>query len=248
MTIINGANNHNVEQILSSIRNSMGEEHVFARAAAVRPFPRRDAGLGDEGAEFELPAIFKPSQPVPTDKPGNIFGRLGEAIKPTASPESERPRTVIRFEPAAGRMIEPPLALAASQQPKPQPVVEPAYAVLEEGAALRREMPSFFDTRLNKLGELTRQGSAPKAFEMPVAPPKPVPQALVPQQPPPLRTIPLGDANGEMEDAAAQLLRPILKQWLMENMPKIVEKALRSEAGEDSVPQAPPTVGRKPER
>jgi cell pole-organizing protein PopZ len=34
-----------------------------------------------------------------------------------------------------------------------------------------------------------------------------------------------------VEDAAAQLLRPILRQWLTENMPKIVEKALRDETG-----------------
>jgi hypothetical protein len=39
--------------------------------------------------------------------------------------------------------------------------------------------------------------------------------------------------NDGVEDTAAQLLRPILKQWLTENMPKIVEKALRSEAGDD---------------
>ena len=49
-----------------------------------------------------------------------------------------------------------------------------------------------------------------------------------------------------MEDAAAQLLRPILKQWLTENMPKIVEKALRSEASEDYPPQDNGPNGRKP--
>jgi cell pole-organizing protein PopZ len=32
-----------------------------------------------------------------------------------------------------------------------------------------------------------------------------------------------------MDGAAAELLRPMLRQWLAENMPRIVEDALRSE-------------------
>jgi cell pole-organizing protein PopZ len=31
------------------------------------------------------------------------------------------------------------------------------------------------------------------------------------------------------EDALAELLRPMLRTWLAENMPKIVERALRQE-------------------
>jgi cell pole-organizing protein PopZ len=33
----------------------------------------------------------------------------------------------------------------------------------------------------------------------------------------------------ELDGAAAELLRPMLRQWLAENMPRIVEAALRSE-------------------
>ena len=32
-----------------------------------------------------------------------------------------------------------------------------------------------------------------------------------------------------MEDTVAELLRPMLRSWLAENMPKIVERALRKE-------------------
>ena len=32
-----------------------------------------------------------------------------------------------------------------------------------------------------------------------------------------------------MEDTVAELLRPMLRNWLAENMPKIVERALRKE-------------------
>jgi cell pole-organizing protein PopZ len=245
MTIINGANNHNVEDILSSIRNSMGEESVFARAATVKPFARRDGSAHEDNAEFELPAIFKPGHHGTTEKPSNLFGRLGDALKP-AAPENERPRTVIRFEPAAARMIEPPPAMAAAQAPQRPLVSPPASPTIADDPNIKREMPSFFDTRLNKLGEMTRKANAPKPVELHTqAPQVQALQALVPQ-PPPLRPIPQAEAGSDMEDAAAQLLRPILKQWLMENMPKIVEKALRSETHEEAPPQEVTPAGRKP--
>ena len=98
-------------------------------------------------------------------------------------------------------------------------------------------MPSFFDTRLNKLGEMSREVYKPKAPE-PVPQPQPAP---VHRQPP---TLPQGNlaqqhANNAVDDAAAQLLRPMLRHWLQENMPKIVEKALLSELQGDFSPPNP---------
>jgi hypothetical protein len=37
---------------------------------------------------------------------------------------------------------------------------------------------------------------------------------------------------GSVEDATADLLRPMLRQWLAENMPRMVEKALHIELAE----------------
>jgi cell pole-organizing protein PopZ len=37
-----------------------------------------------------------------------------------------------------------------------------------------------------------------------------------------------------IEDTVAELLRPMLKNWLAENMPKIVERALRKELDDSS--------------
>lgn len=252
MTITNGANHHSVEDLLSSIRTSISDEPVSMRPGPSSPMPghaRREGALGDDNAEFELPAIFKPGHnQAQSEKPSNLFGRLSDAMKSASEPD--RSRTVIRFEPAGGRMIEPPAPAAPVQQPqmtqptRNEPPVESAERP-HSNLPVRREMPSFFDTRLNRLGEMTRQANAPKQIE----PPKPVAQA---PQPPPLRhpmQPPASDAQasaGGMEDAAAQLLRPILKQWLTDNMPKIVEKALRSEAGEDFAPQDPNFNGRKP--
>jgi hypothetical protein len=87
-------------------------------------------------------------------------------------------------------------------------------------------MPTFFDTRINRMGELTR-----KAFE-PEPPPAPEPEPEPQQaQPPALPAKNVSQTSAD--DAAAQLLRPMLRAWLQENMPKIVEKALLSEVEGD---------------
>lgn len=255
MTITNGANHQSVEDLLSSIRTSISDEPGGMRPGPSSPMPtRRESALGDDNSEFELPAIFKPGHhQAHAEKPSNLFGRLSDAMKSASEPD--RSRTVIRFEPANGRMIEPPAPIAAVQpvqQPqmahptRNDPSVDAAERALQEEMPVRREMPSFFDTRINRLGEMSRQANEPKQLE----PPKPVAQA---PQPPPLRHPMQQSAEdaqatpaGGLEDAAAQLLRPILKQWLTDNMPKIVEKALRSEAGDSFSPQDNTPNGRKP--
>lgn len=272
MTTINGVYHHNVEDILASIRTSIADEAGATRLVSgeihmpTHPFlARRDASpSADEAAEFELPAIFKPGHHAAVERP-KLFGRLSEALKTNALHDVGRARTVIPFDPSAavngapnGRMIEPPAAMqmaAASSEPKhfrpqfnpqfnPQhsPHLEPAKQHVEEVA---RVMPSFFDTRLNKLGEMSREVYQPKAPE-PAPQPQPAP-APVYRQPPTLPQGNLGNlgdlaqqhTNSAVDDAAAQLLRPMLRQWLQENMPKIVEKALLSEAQGDFSPSNP---------
>jgi cell pole-organizing protein PopZ len=97
-----------------------------------------------------------------------------------------------------------------------------------EEEPIARVMPTFFDTRVNRLGELTRQAYEPKK---PEPQPEPAVQPAVATHLPP--ELPEGGfaqhAADSVDDAAAQLLRPMLRQWLQENMPKIVEKALLSE-------------------
>ncbi len=260
MSSTNGAHYHTVEDLLSSIRTSIADDTGLMRqgpSSRLAQTPRREHNVADDHAEFELPAIFKPGhQQGASDKPHNLFGRLSDALKHPPAAEPDRSRTVIRFEPANGRMIEPPrpqpVVREASQhtgQPQPSEV-SPETRVLNEGGDVKRVMPSFFDTRLNRLGEMSRKSYVPDPVEV-VKPAPPEPAAAIPPpsfQPPPLRQhfAPVdnpasGVPGGAMEDAAAQLLRPILKQWLMENMPKIVEKALRSEAGGDF-----PSGSRKP--
>ncbi len=231
MTITNGANHHNVEELLASIRTSMHGDEGPARLVAgdVNLPVRREPAMADEAAEFELPAIFKPGH-VPAQEKPKLFGRLSEALK-SAPPEAE-PARVIPFEPAASsvRMLEGPAAMhMQGREPASEPAAEPVPATPAEPVS--RIMPTFFDTRLNRMGELTR-----KAFEPEPPPPAPEP----PAQPPalPAKTVSQSAGPESADDAAAQLLRPMLRAWLHENMPKIVEKALLSEV-QGELPQKP---------
>lgn len=225
MTQMNGAK-HDVEDILASIRTSIADrapmfesERREVRMTALRG---RNA-LAEEAADFELPAIFKtPAQP--TSARPNLLGRLSEALA-SAPPERERSRTVIPFEPIHGRMIEPPPV--RREQPEKEIFSVAAEKIAAENDSQRRNMPSFFDTRMNRMSAMSQPAPEPEPAPAPRAP-----MAADMAQPPRLPDFPFGsEPGGDVEDAAAQLLRPILRQWLSENMPKIVEKALLTETG-----------------
>jgi cell pole-organizing protein PopZ len=223
MNMMNGAK-HDVEDILASIRTSIADRSpdfdMDRREARVTTLRGRN-NIADEALEFELPAIFKaPAQPAP-ERP-NLLGRLSEALGSNAQHAQQSDwgrrtsRTVIPFEPVHGRMIEPPPV--ARETPKDSaPVSAPV-----ENDGVKRVMTTFFDTRMSGM-------SRPAPAPQPEPPAAPVQRAFVPEPP----RLPDGGpvSDGGVEDAAAQLLRPILRQWLTENMPKLVEKALRDETG-----------------
>ena len=68
----------------------------------------------------------------------------------------------------------------------------------------------------------------------------PEPAILVPTTA--VSMIPASDGSREaaahLDDTAAELLRPMLRQWLDSNMPRIVEKAFREELAASAPPQS----------
>jgi len=48
---------------------------------------------------------------------------------------------------------------------------------------------------------------------------------------PDIESLPLGNANRTLEDITRELLRPILKSWLDDNLPELVERIVREEIG-----------------
>jgi hypothetical protein len=237
MTQINGAK-HDVEDILASIRTSIADRAPMfeseRREVRISTLRSRSA-VAEEAADFELPAIFKTSAPATSVRP-NLLGRLSEALA-SAPPERDRSRTVIPFEPLHGRMIEPPPAHQLEVENEKSSVF--AEKISAENDSLKRNMPTFFDTRMTRMSGMSQP--VPEVQPAPSPQPAPRASAMAPEfpQPPRLPDFPsmAEESSGNVEDAAAQLLRPILRQWLSENMPKIVEKALLTETG------VPPRVG-----
>lgn len=76
---------------------------------------------------------------------------------------------------------------------------------------------------------------APVAVRTPSAPASTAPAAVpIASVSPPA----VAAAGRSFEDTVVELLRPMLRQWLDENMPRIVEKALRMEIAADATPKA----------
>jgi cell pole-organizing protein PopZ len=68
--------------------------------------------------------------------------------------------------------------------------------------------------------------AAPAVGAMP--PPPPLPSSVAA----PAGAVPAVEETGTIEDTTADLLRPMLRQWLADNMPRMVEKALHIEIAE----------------
>lgn len=174
-------------------------------------------------------------------------------------------RTIIRFEPAFTRDTRQSRDPRDAARPADAATTDGRNANADEGNQLdritkdndsvKRVMPTFFDTRMKMLSQ---PASPPPAAAEPVAAtPPPVPQQASHPDPYPVSpslpmpshalTVPAdAEMDTAMDDMAAQMLRPILREWLSENMPKIVERALRSEMTNGTGPAAGNGPGAKP--
>ncbi|HVX35735.1 MAG TPA: DUF2497 domain-containing protein [Hyphomicrobium sp.] len=173
-------------------------------------------------------------------------------------PSAERIRAKINGI-AVHSETEQPTAPSPRKQPEPVTPPEPqrpaTFAVPSVSATLGPHR------RLEPLSESFKPAPAPSDYRKPVetrSSPFPLrdfgrssePSAeprrdrSAPPPPPPLSALPPLDVEASpvisgdrtMEDAVADLLRPLLKTWLAENMPKIVERALRREMTERLLP------------
>jgi len=207
----------------------------------------------------DLPAILRPGASS-TNRPNRTTGtRLSDALRVVKSQEDAAERLaavaaahtpgmpVIRApEPEYPRLSAPPsrspsdIEQSQPQQPLPSQVPE------EEP---RRVMVSFLDTRMSRMGQqpaaakesFSSQAAAPAPEQerAPVAPRERPSMASIGQQtaaPPPPPSSPVADPlagdGSQAREGAAELLRPVLRQWLADNMPRIVERALHMELAE----------------
>lgn len=187
-------------------------------------------------------------------------GRPAATCEADAVPSSSPAHPVMRAEavdlPSVLRRANPvQRAPAASVHPFPRPVrrltealraVQPAQDIVTDGSRSAqaapapadgeppRRMASFLDKRFKAL-------SQPPSPSVPAVEAAPVP-AEAPGAPPTFADLDaaLGGNRAAIakvlgREGTAELLRPMLKQWLLENMPRIVEQALTLEMSENAV-------------
>jgi hypothetical protein len=117
---------------------------------------------------------------------------------------------------------------APSPAPSPAPAPFPAAVPPPEAATPPPNFGTIIPGQFDRASLATPQVPhvAPVAMPPPPLPTaEPVQHALV-------SAPPSGAEPGGIEDATADLLRPMLRQWLADNMPRMVEKALHIEIAE----------------
>lgn len=156
--------------------------------------------------------------------------RLTEALRRVRAPGAS---TSSGKEPASAPMQKQASQDLARLAPPASPS---ATAPSTADPTMRREMTSFLDTRFKKLSNSAAESTpanaaqnapdaaSPRTMDAGTAQLQDLIEALARTSPGALSRSQLG---------AAELLRPMLKQWLMENMPRIVEKALSMEVVEN---------------
>ncbi len=214
------------------------------------------AGASPQRARY---AVGKGNGVVSADAPADQAGRAAGsdwdeqlAVGPVANDDAtdlpsllRRPAETLDTQPTTARVHAFPRAKAnrltdalrkvrTARPPNPDEVVRGSGAAQQP---VRWEMPSFLDTRFKKLSEMpAHTPSSPQ----PQKPPDPLrARPLTPEQSATLQSV-LDRLHAAGPDDLVrtqrdtqELLRPILKQWLLENMPRLIEQALITELAEN---------------
>lgn len=151
-----------------------------------------------------------------------------------------------KVAPVAEAMTAPAPAAAPAEPVEDEPAIEHVEATIEPAAAA--DQPAEQDADFEDAGDVSATADdpiEPAAGQASVPPPAPASaaQALVARtsqeasQSTSSAISPISDSSAgvrTMEDTVADLLRPMLRNWLSENMPRIVERALRKELDESN--------------
>ena len=170
------------------------------------------------------PAAAKPTPPAVT-APGPAATSAPQATAPAPTPPGATPAAA----PAKPTAASAPTAPAPAAQPgAPAPAAAKPAAPPAPAPAPNATAPAATAPAAGQAGPAAQSASAT------TAPAPGVPASASATEPPgtaaapPAVAAPLGDVR-TLEDTVVELLRPMLRKWLDDNMPRIVEKALRVE-------------------
>jgi uncharacterized protein len=130
------------------------------------------------------------------------------------------PPPAVAFAPEPAPEPPPPLPDEPSVQlAEPEPEFEPVPAEPAPVEPPAPVPPQEFGRRL--ISETTATASLAALSEL----------VSRTHREPDIESLPLGNANRTLEDLTRELLRPILKAWLDDNLPELVERIVREEIG-----------------
>jgi len=182
-----------------------------------------------ENSDPEFSEISADDEPTLVVEPPAMFA------EPQASEEQGPPPVRLEAADRAPQSLQPERTSPEPVAP-PQAIAPPPPVVRDASAILRGAMS--VPSRKASAAEPVAEAGTPPADAPTPAPSKTqthgtavtTPAAIASQ----LAIPAAGSAVGvrTVEDIVAELLRPMLREWLAENMPRIVEKALRIELAE----------------
>jgi uncharacterized protein len=220
-----------MEEILASIRRIISEDGDDAEGgeAKAEAAPGAPAASSPPAAEAAPPpAGERPKRPMIADVESEE-----EAIVVAAGAEDESDVLLLTEEaeedaPPPSRLRESPLALDDEPPPEPprrepEPLTfdtEPELEPVEEepARAATADTASLVDRLIS---ERAAAASLAAMSEL----------VTRSHREPNIESLSMGNANQTLEDLTRELLRPILKSWLDDNLPQIVERIVREEIG-----------------
>ena len=244
-----------------------GRADMQRAAPAPKPMPDRISAEAPARAPQPSPAahqtIDPPAAATPSAQSKDLAGLNGYRPLPQPQPVATEPLAATpvtakaaapvvepapRVTQAAALAITAPIASAAMPEAPAQQAAAPA----PRAEPLTPPATSAFDPPAKAAPVASTPASAeapvaakPEPAAAPVAAPMPStskPSSPIAAQPEAALAAPeaLGETVRTMEDTVAELLRPMLRQWLDTNMPRIVEKALRVEMAASLKPKPEP--------
>jgi cell pole-organizing protein PopZ len=179
------------------------------------------------GAPAAPAAIAAPVQTPPPAAPAPA--PVVEALKPAPAPTPETPRVVDFGAIIPGRFDRP----GASAPAQASTLGQPQRPGSINGSPIEPTAPPAAIPLSHRAFEPAPQPAdpPPAAHRYEATSPIPPPLTLVSSEVPDAAHAD-GQPAGSIEDTTAELLRPMLRAWLSDNMPRMVEKALHIEVAE----------------
>jgi cell pole-organizing protein PopZ len=206
------------------------QEQASGRASAPAPAPVEPARAARSFDHVELRASIPPVQRQPAAEQGGYEQRRFEPAAEQPSRQEPRFEAPVReipvreVQPVEQRLVEPRFAEPAQQSPVQQPPVQPSPVQVAPAPAAHVEMrqPELKPvepeaTSLPAKIEETARLLSLEAGEQ------------VAQSFNDLAAVFNGLERRSVEDMAQELLRPMLQEWLDDNLPTLVERLVREE-------------------